>query len=117
MSITKIFEDEIVKLFEYYPLSLFDEVWMHKKSQSFTTSLNQWILNFTIKILLTLSMEDIFFIVLCGIEKKESTLFLMNVHRVTIFFDDYTNYKKNIKDTEQRCWTTKISSLFNVILD
>ncbi|GBO38818.1 hypothetical protein AVEN_274190-1 [Araneus ventricosus] len=71
-------------------------------------------------------MEDIFYIVLCRIEKKYSMAifekYVHYVHRhfghnVIIVFDGYSDYMKNIKVAEQHRRTTKISSSSDVLFD
>ena len=83
MGIIKSFEDEIKKKIEYeiapYPLSLFDALGMRKTPKSAIYGCFQSVnATLILQTLLTLSMEDICYITLCGIEEKLSVLFSKN---------------------------------------
>lgn len=85
MSITKTFEDELEKFFEYelahYPLSLFDAIGMRKTQKSSIYDCFKCV-NIEIDNTNTIYIIDgyIFYIVLYGIEKKHSMPSLRNTY-------------------------------------
>ena len=132
ISISKTFEDEIEKFFEYelapYPLSMFDETGMRKTQKSA-------IYNCFESMEIEIDNSNTSYIIDGGyllhrvVWDREATFnvtfdkYIQYVHRhfshrvSIVVFDGYTDYKKNIKAAEQRCRTTKVSSSPDVIFD
>ena len=122
MSITKSFEDEHEKFFTYelapYPLSLFDEMGMRKTQKSAIYDCFQSV-DIEIDNTHATYIIDGGYLLHRVVWDQEETFnvifdkYIQYVHRhfgyrVTIVFDGYTEYKKNIKAAEQRRRTTKI---------
>ncbi|PZC75227.1 hypothetical protein B5X24_HaOG206534 [Helicoverpa armigera] len=131
MSITKDFEDEIENFFEYelapYPLSLFDAAGMRKTTKSAIYDCFQPVnteVNFTNA---TYIIDGGYLLhhVVWDRDETFSVIFDKYVqylrrhygHTVTVVFDGYSDSTKNIKASEQRRRTAKISSSSEIIFD
>ena len=131
VSITKTFEDEIEKFFEYklapYPLSLFDALGMRKTPKSAIydcfKSVNAEV--DTTNAIYIIDGEYLLHHVVWDQEETFNVIFEKYVqylhrhygHSVTIVFDGYSKSTKNIKAAEQRRWTTRTSSCSDIIFD
>lgn len=131
MSITKTFEDELEKFFEYelapYPLSLFDAIGMRKTQKSSIYDCFKCV-NIEIENTNTIYIIDRGYILHRVEWDWEETFdaifekYIYYLHRhfgynIIIIFDGYTDYKNNIKGAEQNRRNTKISPCSDVLFD